>query len=279
MDIVIDSISERNFELQKQIFENENSKRFLMSFKHKLDDLTYKTYHELKHLHNIESKIHLILTSIQLIKNECDMIPSNMNLYITKLGTDIYIRATEYADGIIKTFENEIELLNHEQQNNNTATYIGTFSFGNKDISLPIHDHKEMNQVVVLHDIDESKNDSKVSYDDVILKMYYKKKYVDSKKTKKVDSKKTKKVDSIYDTKHYNNWYESASKKPSLKLENELDLYKYYQGRFADKYKLKKNQTIFDSSHFENWIAKKKEHLNNVKTHLKKKSPTKTEKK
>lgn len=270
MDIVIDAISERNFELQKQIFENENSKNFLMCFKQKLDDLTHKTYHELKDLHNIESKIHLLLTSIQLIKNECDMIPSNMNLYITKLGTDIYIKATEYADDMIKTFENEIELLKHEQQHNNTVTYIGTFSFGNKDISLPIHDHKEMNKMVV-HNIDESKDDSKISYDDIILKTYYKKKYGDSKKTKKVDS--------IYDTKHYNNWYESVSKKPSFKLENELDLYKYYQGRFGDKYKLKKNPTIFDSSHFENWISKKKEHLNNVKMHLKNKSSIKTEKK
>ena len=62
-------------------------------------------------------------------------------------------------------------------------------------------------------------------------------------------------------------------------MENELDLYKYYQGRFGDKYKLKKNPTIFDSPHFENWISKKKEHLNNVKTHLKKNAPTKTKKK
>lgn len=264
MDIVLKELNNHTLRLQKQISCNEKSKELLLSFKDNLDTFVNKTYEQFVNSKCIHYKSFLLSEAIQFIKNECDLISSNVNMYITNTGNEVYIQAIEYADTIIMKLESELESL-HNQKNHN---YIGTFSMTENDIDLSQRDHNEMNNLIINDDYErEVSMKDKILIPNDIFKFYYKQKYGDSKKRKK-DS-------SIYDSDHFQKWYKSAEKRKSkiisTAIENEYDLYKYYEKRFGNRYQRKRDPTIFDSVHFNNWISKKKEHLNNVEKHLKEK--------
>lgn len=265
MDIVIDSIDKRKLELHEQLIENESSKSFINTFKNKLDHLFRKVYERFSETRCIYTQSHLLLSSIQLIKDECDMILGNAHVYTTKLGEDMYIQSVEYADQIVKTLEHELEILKYKC--NDSSTFIGTFSLDtNTDVALTLSEQHEMNQPVVpvdnSTDSNHDFNKMRPTITDDVLQLFYEKKYGDSKKNKRAPS--------IYDTKHYKKWYDSVKTSPlPLKLWNELELYRYYNERFGDKYKRKRDPTIFRSMHFENWMSKKTKHLENVSQYVK----------
>lgn len=258
MDIVIKELNNHTLRLQEQISCNEKSKELLLSFKNSLDTYVNKTYEQFVKSRCNHYKSFLLSEAIQFVKNECDLISSNVNMYTTNTGIEGYIQAIEYADNIIMNLESELESL-HNQKNHD---YIGTFSMTENDLDLSQRDHNEMNNLII-----NDGYEKEVLVPNDILKFYYKQKYGDSKKRKKDFS--------IYDSDHFQKWYRSAEKKKSklisTEIENEYDLYKYYEKRFGNRYQRKRDPTIFDSVHFNNWVSKKKEHLHNVEKHLKEK--------
>jgi|UniRef100_A0A6C0BR14 hypothetical protein len=255
MDIVIDSINKHNYELQQQIWDNERSKHFLHKFKLKLDVLE-------NNCSSYDDKLS-IQNTIDLIKNECDSILSEKDLYYTKFGIEIYKKAVEYADTLFHKLETRLVDIDSLD-----AQFLGTFSLGIKDekVNLSIDDHKELNQLHLHHnDLHENNNTQSISkLQQEILKLYYKKKYGDSHKCMKdID---------VYNSKHFNKWFNNASKRPTRyikpDLENEYDLRQYYENRFNDKYKRKKDTNIFESYHFKNWIKNKQKLLTGVNNEL-----------
>jgi hypothetical protein len=259
MDIVINSINNHNLELLEQIAYNDKSKESLLAFKNNVDTFVKKAYQKIAKSKCIENQSFLLSETLQLIKNECDMISSNVHLYTTKAGYDMYIQAVEYGDSIISNIESEIDALKgHDSQD-----YIGAFSLGKNDISLSPHDHNQLNDLVIS---DEYEMNVLVPKD--IMKFYYRQKFGDSKKKKKDVT--------IYDSDHFKKWYQSAEKKFSKiitpDVENEYDKYKYYEKRFGNKYQRKRDPTPFDSVHFKNWLLKKTAHLKNVDKYVKEKT-------
>lgn len=259
MDIVINSINNHNLELLEQIAYNDMSKKSLLAFKNNVDSFVKEAYQKIAQSKSIDNQSFLLSEALQFIKNECDLISSNVHLYTTKVGYDMYIQAVEYGDSIISNIESEIDALKRYDPQD----YMGTFFLGKNDISLSPHDHNQMNYVVIS---DEYEVNVLVPKD--ILKFYYRQQFGDSKKRKKDVT--------IYDSDHFKKWYQSAEKKKSTiitpDVENEYDKYKYYETRFGNKYQRKRDPTMFDSVHFKNWHLKKTAHLKNVNRHVKEKT-------
>jgi hypothetical protein len=251
MDIVIDSINKHNYELQQQILDNEQSKQIVHKFKSKLDVLE-------NNCSSYDDKLS-IQNTIDLIKYEVESILSEKYLYHTKFGIEIYKKAVEHADTLLHKFDKRLVDIDSLD-----AQFLGTFSLGIKDetVNLSIDDHNELNQLhLPCNNSHENNNIQSISE---ILKLYYKKKYGDLHKCKKdID---------VYDSKHFNKWFNNASKRPSRyikpELENEYDLQRYYEKRFSDKYKRKKNTNIFESYHFKNWMKNKHKLLSGVNNEL-----------
>lgn len=258
MDIVINSIDNHNSELLEQIAYNDKSKKSLLTFKNNIDTFVNEAYQKVAKSTCIDYQSFLLLEAQHLIKNECDLISSNVHLYTTKAGYDMYIQAVEYGDNKIFNIESKIIAL----KRHNHLPYIGNFTLSIKDTSLSPRERNEMNQAVISEDFE-----SNVIIPKDILKFYYRQKFSDSKKKKKDVS--------MYDSDHFKKWYKSAAKKYSKiitpDVENEYDKYKYYEKRFGDKYQRKKDSTMFDSVHFKNWLLKKTAHLHNVDKHVKEK--------
>lgn len=260
MDIVINSINNHNLELLEQIAHNDKSKESLLAFKNNVDTFVKEVYQTIAKSKCIDNQSFLLSEALQLIKNECDLISSNVHMYTTKAGYDMYIQAVEYGDSIVNNIESEIDAL---KRHNNPQDYIGTFSLSKEDISLSPRDYNQLNDLVIS---DEYEMNVLVPKD--IMKFYYRQKFGDSKKRKKDVT--------IYDSDHFKKWYQSAEKKKSKiitsDVENEYDKYKYYEKRFGNKYQRKRDPTMFDSVHFKNWLLKKTAHLKNVDKHVKEKT-------
>ena len=258
MDIVINSINNHNLELLEHIAHNDKSKETLLTFKNNVDTVVKEASRNVAKSKCIDVQSFLLSEALHMIKNECDLISSNVYLYTTKAGYDMYIQAIEYGDNIISSIESEMNALNKHN-----IHHIGTFSLNKHDISLSPHDHNQMNHLIIS---DEYEMNVLVPKD--IKKFYYRQKYGDSKKTKKDDT--------IYDSNHFKKWYQSAEKKKwkiiTPDVENEYDRYKYYEKRFGNKYQRKKDPTLFDSVHFKDWLSKKTAHLKNVDKYVKEKT-------
>jgi hypothetical protein len=260
MDIVINSINNRNLEMLEQIAYNDKSKESLLTFKNNVDTVVKEAYRDVAKSKCIDAQIFLLSEALHSIKNECDLISSNVYLYATKAGYDMYIKAVEYGDNIISSIEDEMNALS---RHNNHRDCIGNFSFNKHDISLSPHDHNQLNDLMIS---DEYEMNVLVPQD--IMKFYYRQKYGDSKKRKKDVT--------IYDSDHFKKWYQSAEKKKwkiiTPDVENEYDKYKYYEKRFGNKYQRKRDPTMFDSVHFKDWLSKKTVHLKNVDKYVKEKT-------